>query len=651
VKPAARATEALGRLGAFGKEIQTGYEAMADEGGQNLNIPVLGKYKVESVKGGLAGAKQVAGEALEAGSYFVGGLGAKTAVKGALKETVKQAVKRGAIEGAIAGGMGGTGVGLQREGSTAGDVVKSGLTGAVVGGAIGAAIPAVIGGSKKGIQKIQESFAASRKARFEELDMLATKQPDSRVVKYTLDGTKKMKDPVAKEAIKQGVPDADVALIKGSSATDKIKMRKMVDISERVQTNKRITDRATDVVGDTFLDQAKYIVKKNQEAAKSLNEVASKLGTKKVNISDKIDDFMLSLDEAGITLKGSGKKTQLVFKGSDFQDVPGAENALKKIFSRVQDLGTEPTAQNAHRLKIYIDNIVTYGKKTEGLPGYAEKLLKGLRHNIDEVLDTSIPAYNKANTIYSETISQINAINSAMGRKFNIAGPTANMRAGTILRRIQSNTQSRSELMQLLNDMQKTAQKYGMKVDEDIVTQSYFAQLLEDVFGSEAPTSLRGQMEGVARGAQEVGTIAENVKRGNIFGAVAQTGAKTINIARGINEKNKIKAIRALLELGEKGGGAGSVLGKPPVAPTAGGLASNAIKKTAIKSVAETAKLPNGVIIEPINKGANRVLSGTNPMKDPAMSGYIETIKDNPGKLNKFLQDIGWRIKSNFGKK
>ena len=101
----------------------------------------------------------------------------------------------------------------------------------------------------------------------------------ARIATKTLDESGKVvvTDKSWKEAVRQGIPEADVALIKAGTAGDKAKMSKMLDIRQSQLTNKRVTDRATDVVGDTFVEKiAKPIEKLNKEAGQnsSLSRVA-----------------------------------------------------------------------------------------------------------------------------------------------------------------------------------------------------------------------------------------------------------------------------------------------------------------------------------------------------------------------------------------
>lgn len=555
VKPAARTTEALGRLGVFGKEAQAGYEAMADEGtGQELDIPLLGgKYNIENVKTGMSGVKQIAGEGLKAGSYLYGGGGAATAGKTALGGGFRSSVFQGAKAGAVSGGAYGGGQALEDDKSAL-EVAKSTAIGTAIGGVAGAAVPAAIGG----VQKALASRAASTA---DNLALLKGGTPDARVAtKKISEAGSIVKDKVAKEAVRQGIPEADVALIKAGSSADKTKMLKMLDVRSSQLTNKRVTDRATDVVGDTFINKiAKPLSEKNKQAAQQLNIVAQRLAGKKVNPSNAVTQFANDLEEAGITVS---KKTGLLnFKNSNFEGLKGPQQLISNVWARAMRNAKTGDALQLHRTKSYIDEIVNYGKQTEGLSGKAQGILKKFRHNIDGTLDTKFPSYNRVNTIYADTINELGKIAEAMGRNFKVGDSFADARAGVVMRRVLSNTKSRSDLLQMLESSQSILKKYGVKLDEDIITQASFADTLEKMLGSEAPASFLGQLEkGVESfgsssgfgGVQQLGSAAGELVRGHPVRATIKAGGYAVDVLRGVNQENMIAALRALLTEAQK---------------------------------------------------------------------------------------------------
>ncbi len=556
VKPAARTAEALGRMGVFGKTIQSGYEEMADTG-QDLNT-IAGKYHVEPVKGGAEGVKQIVGEGAKTASYLLGGAGEAQAVKSALKTGLSTAVKQGVKVGAGSGALYGGGQAAE-EGKDALEIADQALKGGAAGAVAGLAIPAAGALAGKTVSRFAGGAAQKAEQVAEQAAMIENKVPDAKIATKALNTEGKVvSDPIGKEAVRQGIPEPDVALIKSATDVDKAKMVKMLDIRQNSLTNKRSIERSSDVVGDTFLEHAKFIEAQNKQAAKDLNMVASRLKGKTINPENALSTFAGDLETAGIKVRG---KT-LNFRGSDFEGIGPAQTAIRNVYERALRLAKTGDALEAHRLKRYIDEIVDYGKNAEGLSGRAQKILKGLRHAVDETLDKKFSTYDRFNTIYAETIQEMSKIADALGHSFKAGQPFANAKAGVAMRKIISNSQTRAGMLQLLESMQKVSKKYGMKSEDDIITQTLFADTLEKMFGSEAPASFLGQIEKGVDRAGEALSAGGNIIGGNPVAGTIKAGKLLIDMTRGVNQDAKIKALRELL----KGSGkppATSIFGKP----------------------------------------------------------------------------------------
>ena len=494
-------------------------------------------------------AKDVVGTGAEIASTFVGGGGAVAAGKQVAKKTLGTAIKTGAKEGAKSGFAFGTGQALQEDKGFI-ESVGEGVKAAAIGAPFGAAIPVAFSGASRLANKAKRTVTEPIAKRAEQTALLKNKTPDARVATKKLQKGKLVNDPKARAAVKQNIPEADVALIKNSTRKDKTKMAKMLTIRESQATNKRITDRATDVVGGTFMKQATHIAVKNKQAAKSLNVVAQKLKGKPVNAVKLVQKFADNLRSRGITITKRG--TKLKFKNSDFEGLTPIEKTFQRIWERAVRVARSGDALELHRLKTFIDETVSYGKTADGLSGTAQRMLKGLRRDADTLLDSNFKVYNRVNTQFSETIQQLDEIARAMGRNFKVGDTFSTMKAGTTLRHVLSNTQSRSDLLRLLDDMQKVARKYGLEIDEDIVTQANFADLLENIIGSEAPSSFLGQVEkGIGR-AQDVAGAGAELARGNVAGAAIRGAKAGLDIACGVTKENQLKALRDLLEVTTK---------------------------------------------------------------------------------------------------
>lgn len=160
VKPAARTAEVVGRTGILGKNIKSGYEQMADEGQSQTffnDKEGNGGIKVNPIKSGVSGAKQIAGEAIETGidlatlsgspAAFKGATGAKGLVKGAIS-----GAKTGALVGGTYGGGAALGKALQEDENIK-DIGKNTLKGVATGAITGGVLGAVTGGISGAINR------------------------------------------------------------------------------------------------------------------------------------------------------------------------------------------------------------------------------------------------------------------------------------------------------------------------------------------------------------------------------------------------------------------------------------------------------------------------------------------------------------------
>ena len=380
---------------------------------------------------------------------------------------------------------------------------------------------------------------------------------DSRTAQFILNDKGKIEaDPFAQESIKQGFDKGTVAAIKGASASTRKKMLDMVNTMERGLNNARysVLNRASDVIGESLGTRFGVVYKANRGAGKRLDGEAQKLRGQQVDVSEPVDNFLNDLESMGIQFDPSTRKVD--FSGSDIEGLSGPQAAVKNIINRMINTKS-PDAYDVHRLKKFIDENVTFGKSAAGLGGKTETILKGLRHDLDAMLDTNFPDYNKVNIEYAETRAVIDAFQDAAGKKINLTGPNAEKAVGTLSRRLMSNAQSRANLLNSINDMDKLAKKYSgkgplpvtlddvlnlpnSKFDDDIITQVLFADELDKVFGSSSRTSLQGDI-------QKAVSTAGRATRSPTEAAVDVAGAGLEKL-RGINEEGALKAIKDLLK-------------------------------------------------------------------------------------------------------
>jgi len=368
----------------------------------------------------------------------------------------------------------------------------------------------------------------------------ANEADDETFAKKLVEGQNRIRrDKEAIETIKQGFDQGVVAAIKGASSTDRAKMRKMLAVRRKGEENKRFAaeNRPADIAGETALERVNFVKQVNREAGRELNQVAKSLDGP-VNIQPAVNSFLSDLQSIGVQL---GDDLKPRFKGSDIEGLEGPQRVVNQIVRRMHDTDA-PDAFDAHRLKRFIDENVSFGKTSGGLSGRVEGILKNLRRQIDGTLDSQFPRYNEVNQRFSETREALDAFQDAAGTKVDLFGQNADKAVGTVLRRLMSNTQSRANMLDSIRLLNNTSKKFGAEFDDDIVTQMLFADELDSKFGPVARTSFQGQIQ---QGVQQ--SIRAATGQESFLNAGLDTLSKSTDRLRGINKENAFNAMDALL--------------------------------------------------------------------------------------------------------
>lgn len=394
------------------------------------------------------------------------------------------------------------------------------------------------------VKSMKRMLAASKDDRKAIIDALATKTPDERAAGYVMfKPGAPVKDnrltALIREAERQGFNKGQLTAVQMASNADKNAMQRMIAIKKNMARIGNYQKRPSDVAGEVVIKQLNSVKNIKDTAGKQLDAIANQLKGKKVDFTPAVDDFVHDLDKIGVTFD---RQMNPVFKGSDIQGIKPAENAIRAIVNRMK-LGARrevPDAYDMHRLKRYIDENVNYGKMKGGLTGKTESIIKNLRHNIDSSLDNASPAYDQVNTRYSDAIGAINDIQD-ISRSMDFSGEYANSNMGQLMRRMMSNAVSRERVSAAVDQLHQIYTKYGGVSKNDPRVLMGFANELDSVFGSSAPTSFMGEIsKGVKHGLSDAAM-------GGRSGAI-KTGAAALQAARGINEDNAFKAIDNLLQ-------------------------------------------------------------------------------------------------------
>ncbi len=317
---------------------------------------------------------------------------------------------------------------------------------------------------------------------------------DAAAVGFKLDAAGKViPDKIEQNALKLGIDEGRIGTIKAASPGTRSRMLEMVEVVEKGQKNAKFRDlnRPGNVVGQAVEERLSIVRKANQDAGKRVDKAARALKGQQVDYTPAINEFMGDLGRHGIRFDpGSGK---LDFSESSLEGLKEAQGIVRRMVTRLHSTNTPPDAHDVHRAKRFIDAQVVYGKTQGGLSGEMVHILKKLRHGLDSALDEAFPAYDEANTAYSETVRVLDDIQGMAGARVDLLAENSDRALGAMSRKILSNYATGTPMLNTFNDLDDLAGKYGPGVADDIVELAGFEAELRRLFPTVAPpNSLQG---------------------------------------------------------------------------------------------------------------------------------------------------------------
>jgi hypothetical protein len=366
------------------------------------------------------------------------------------------------------------------------------------------------------------------------------------LVNIRLSGSQVVPDNEAASAIKQGWKDGTVASIKAATDKDRQAMNKMLNIFKIGEKNDkfRAMNRPADILGDTVQSRIDFLARNNKTSGMAIDRIArSRLRGQTVNYDPAVNAFLKDLENIGVKveLDPSGvAKANL--NGSRIEGDIAGEKLLNTVLKRLSKTAA-PDALGVHDAKRFIDTQVDYGKRNLNNPltAEAERIVKGLRRNLNQTLGERFPVYKAANEKYSDTITALDALQDAAGTKIDFTSPSANKALGTAMRKLTSNYGTRANLIDALDLANSTSTKYGLKLEDDIVNQLIFVNELDRMFGAAADTSLKGQVS-------QARMTGLDLARGNLRERAFDLLAEQAENLRGVNKENAIKAMEEILK-------------------------------------------------------------------------------------------------------
>lgn len=460
-----------------------------------------------------------------AGGLLTGGAAARQAFKAIPAATNLGKVGTGALTGAVEGGL--YGAGSAEEGGR--------LEGAAQGATVGAVGGAVVGAAA---EKIGSRLAdRALKAR-----QIKSGSSNKDLAKLTVQGDKLIKDKAAKAAINQGFDEGFVQQVKTASPADKMKILKMVRMSKRALKDNRFAsrNRINQVVGESLANRVNLLNRNMRQAADRLDDVANSLKGQTVDYSEPMSRFIQDLEGLDIKISDQGG-ISVDLTGSMIEGADDARQVLTRIMTRLANTGA-PDAYGVHRMKRYIDNMVTYGKgQDKGLKGEVLTAVKRLRRNLDQKLDETFPEYNKVNTQYSDNRQALDMLQEAWGGKVNMFNESAPKQLGIQSRKLLSNYASGTNQLDAIENAERTITKYGGKLDDNIMDLVSAESALRSFMPQKMFNTLQGEIE-------KSGSNVLRAAAGDKSGIVDQGLGKIAEKLSGKSPEGALDALERLLK-------------------------------------------------------------------------------------------------------
>lgn len=390
-----------------------------------------------------------------------------------------------------------TGLGIAKRGANgvrrgAVEVIDQGLDAgkAAVRGAKGSIDNVVIAAAKNTDNVIDAGIDGAKKAK----GYITGANKVSREIAEA--GLENVDDAVARTAKARGFSDANSAFLASLSKNDKALAVKMQNLAEKAIVDKRALagSRPIDLVSENLIKKYNPIETLNSKFGKEVGEAAKGLKGKAFDdsfIKSQLDEL---LDANDIVRAADGK---LDFSNSVFGQTPGVKAELEKMFNLADDIGGD--AYKAHIFKKTIDEVIPNANLGAGLKGQSKSVLTKIRKATDDALDETFDAYKVANENFKATRDLMEEATEIFGKK----GITTS-KASNKLRAIFSNQQSRSSVKDFLENVDNMAAKYGVKTPDNLTDQALIAEVLEEVYGTQAVTSLQGEVNKAIKGAAAV---------------------------------------------------------------------------------------------------------------------------------------------------
>jgi phage host-nuclease inhibitor protein Gam len=329
----------------------------------------------------------------------------------------------------------------------------------------------------------------------------------------------------------------------------RFQVNKMLDT---IQTNKDSMDpvftmenRPSNIIGDSLAARVGKLNSIKKSASTDISNIINgATGNKTVDVKSARDNFISDLFESDITI-GRNDEGLLLSDSSktltNIDEVIGKQK-LNNILSRIES--GQMNAKQAHKLKRNIRELVSYDPSAPGsikVSADIERAIKKLSTGLGDSISKVDNNYLVANKKFSESIDDLIKADKILGNKLMIGDDLAASKFGDLSKRIGTNLASRQDVLSLVQTLDESLAKRGVRPKDDIKRQVATLVDLDKIFKLELSQAPSGFTSRIAQAAGEA-ALGGGVPTGSLLSAAKD---KFLDMTK-LEFDDKMKALRFL---------------------------------------------------------------------------------------------------------
>lgn len=306
-----------------------------------------------------------------------------------------------------------------------------------------------------------------------------------------------------------------------------------------------MNNRPVNRIGDSLAKRVSKLNDIKKVASRRIGDlIGGELGGKNVNITSAKNKFISALNEADIAVgmvddKLAADTSRTLTNVNEVVSPKKLNNVLERIQS-----GTV-TAKEAHKLKRNLREMVSFDQTSPGstkVSAEIESAFKALSTELGESVSKIDDRYKTANRHMSESLGALKEVDRQLGKQLMIGDELAASKLGALSKRIGSNLASREQVISMIDEIDTSLNKRGIRPKDDIKRQVAALADLEKIFKVEGEQSPFGFQSRVAQGVADAAT-------GGQVSATREVLDAAVNKFRNMNKMefdDKMKALRAI---------------------------------------------------------------------------------------------------------